>query len=389
MSSVRFKSIDILRALTMLLMIFVNDLWTLTNIPGWLGHKAAQEDGLGLADVVFPAFLFIVGLSIPHAIRARFKKGDSRILVLRHIIERSLALLIMGVFMVNLENIDAEKLIFSKYIWQILMTLGFFLIWNLYRGNVFGIISPTVLKLAGWMILVFLAIIYTGGGDGGYHWMRLHWWGILGLIGWGYLLSALLYLALGNRPGWIALICTILYLLNINEFTTPLAFSIRMVVSASTYASVMTGMLVTSILIRLREKDMLQHLVPLLLGISLILMVFGFFTRPVWGISKIQATPSWTAICAAITTLSFVVLYWLTDKLGITRWANLFAPAGYSTLTCYLIPYYVYALAAMTGLSMPDALTTGMVGVLKSILFSILIIQVTGVLWKINIRLKI
>ena len=60
MNSNRLKSIDILRALTMLLMIFVNDLWTLTDIPGWLEHKAAHDDGMGLADVVFPAFLFIV-----------------------------------------------------------------------------------------------------------------------------------------------------------------------------------------------------------------------------------------------------------------------------------------------------------------------------------------
>ena len=71
-------TIDILRAVTMLLMIFVNDLWTLTNIPEWLGHTALYEDGMGLADVVFPAFLFIVGLSIPHAIRARFQKGETK-----------------------------------------------------------------------------------------------------------------------------------------------------------------------------------------------------------------------------------------------------------------------------------------------------------------------
>jgi predicted acyltransferase len=79
MSSTRLKSIDILRALTMLLMIFVNDLWSLTNIPAWLEHKAAYEDGMGLADVVFPAFLFIVGLSIPHAIGARLKRGTANI----------------------------------------------------------------------------------------------------------------------------------------------------------------------------------------------------------------------------------------------------------------------------------------------------------------------
>ena len=56
-------SIDILRALTMVLMIFVNDLWSLKDIPAWLGHVESGVDGIGLADIVFPAFLFIVGLS--------------------------------------------------------------------------------------------------------------------------------------------------------------------------------------------------------------------------------------------------------------------------------------------------------------------------------------
>ena len=70
----RVTSIDILRALTMVLMIFVNDLWSLKNIPAWLGHVERGVDGIGLADVVFPAFLFIVGLSLPFAIDHRRKK---------------------------------------------------------------------------------------------------------------------------------------------------------------------------------------------------------------------------------------------------------------------------------------------------------------------------
>ncbi len=72
----RIASIDILRALTMVLMIFVNDLWTLNNIPEWLEHVKRGEDGIGLADVVFPVFLFIVGLSIPYAVDSRRKKGE-------------------------------------------------------------------------------------------------------------------------------------------------------------------------------------------------------------------------------------------------------------------------------------------------------------------------
>ena len=73
----RINSIDILRALTMILMIFVNDLWSLKNIPAWLGHVEHGVDGIGLADTVFPAFLFIVGMSMPFALQARKQKGDT------------------------------------------------------------------------------------------------------------------------------------------------------------------------------------------------------------------------------------------------------------------------------------------------------------------------
>jgi len=389
MSSFRLKSIDILRALTMLLMIFVNDLWSLTDIPGWLGHKAATEDGMGLADVVFPAFLFIVGLSVPHAIRARKKKGDTDLQVLRHILERTLALLLMGVFMVNLENIDAEQLLFSRYLWQILMTLAFFLIWNIYRGPVLGKISPFLLKGLGWAILVFLAIVYKGAGEGDYQWMSFHWWGILGLIGWGYLLSALVYLWFGNKPLWIGVVLLVLFFLNINEFSSPFPFTLKLVVSASNYALVLCGVLATSVMIRLQKLGKMQWLVPFLLIFAALLMAFGFLTRPVWGISKILATPSWTAICAGITAAGFALMYLLADKAGWFRWAGIIEPAGSMTLTCYLIPYYVYAFRALWDISLPETFTSGGIGILKSLLFSILIIQLTGLLGRLKIKLKI
>ena len=84
----RILSVDIFRAVTMLLMIFVNDLWTLHGVPQWLEHTTANEDGMGLSDTVFPAFLFIVGLSIPFAIGSRITRGDSRYGILLHIRRR-------------------------------------------------------------------------------------------------------------------------------------------------------------------------------------------------------------------------------------------------------------------------------------------------------------
>ena len=59
----RISSIDIMRGLTLVLMLFVNDLF-MPGVPAWLGHRAADFDGMGLADWVFPGFLFMVGMAI-------------------------------------------------------------------------------------------------------------------------------------------------------------------------------------------------------------------------------------------------------------------------------------------------------------------------------------
>lgn len=387
MKNQRLPSIDILRALTMLLMIFVNDLWSLTHVPRWLLHTAAEEDGMGLSDVVFPAFLFIVGLSIPHAMKARLAKGASKVSVMLHILSRTFALLIMGLFMVNLENIDAGQLLINKEYWQILMALAFMLIWNNYRSPlVFGVIPNVLLKVLGWIILAFLASIYkSASGD----WMQIHWWGILGLIGWAYLLVALLYLWIGDKVLWVALASIVLLALNVNEFVRFLGFDFQLVISASTHASVMLGVLTTVIYTQLEAKGQLKVLIPSLIGLAFLLIAFGFITRPEWGISKIRATPSWTSICAGITMLAFVLLHFIGDVKGQTRWANFIAPAGSSTLTCYLMPYFAYALVALLGWSLPGILTDGVVGLLKSLVFALLMIQVTGLLNRGQIGLKI
>ena len=387
MKNKRLPSIDILRAVTMLLMIFVNDLWSLTHVPRWLLHTAAEEDGMGLSDVVFPAFLFIVGLSIPHALKARLAKGASKGSVMLHILSRTLALLVMGLFMVNLENIDAAQLLIRKEYWQILMALAFMLIWNNYRSPmILGVIPTVLLKILGWLMLAFLASIYRSASG---EWMMTHWWGILGLIGWAYLVVALLYLWIGDKIPWMAVACIVLLLLNVNEFVQLLGFDFQLVISASTHASVMLGVLTTVIYTQLAAKYQLKLLIPSLIGLAILLIAFGFATRPEWGISKIRATPSWTSICAGITMLAFVLLHFIADVKGQTRWADFIAPAGSSTLTCYLMPYFAYAFVELLGWSLPAILTDGAIGLLKSTLFALLIIQVTGLLNRVQIGLKI
>src|ERR1700760_4383945 len=100
----RLLSVDAFRALTMLLMIFINDLSGVRGMPSWMDHAKKMEDGMGFADTIFPAFLFIVGLSLPFALRNRIKRGDSNMSVFIYILTRSLALIVMGFFHVNMES---------------------------------------------------------------------------------------------------------------------------------------------------------------------------------------------------------------------------------------------------------------------------------------------
>lgn len=390
-SSNRIASIDILRALTMFLMIFVNDLWTLHNIPGWLEHAKASEDALGFADVIFPAFLFIVGLSIPFATIARKNKSQSKGRIFGHISTRTIALVVMGFFMVNYENINKELVPFNRFFWEILMALAFVLIWNAYqKKKVFKTVPVKILQGIGITILIFLAIVYNGGDIGAPSWMRPHWWGILGLIGWAYLICATIYLIGNGRIYLMGAMVVIFYILNMQEFYPLAGMSpVRIIVGASNHALVMSGVFASTLYIYMKEKGKLNNFLIFLLIFGIISLVFGFATRPLWGISKIRATPSWTGICAGITAISFGILIIIADNLGRTKWARIFGPAGRSTLTCYLVPYFYYPIMALIGIRLPEILRGGFVGIIKSLLFALLIIGITGILEKLKIRLRI
>src|SRR5580658_3849331 len=92
LSTQRIASIDIFRGLTMVVMIFVNDLASVRGLPWWTHHMKANVDAMTYVDMVFPFFLFIVGLSLPLAIRQRWKKRPSVPALWGHVVIRSVSL---------------------------------------------------------------------------------------------------------------------------------------------------------------------------------------------------------------------------------------------------------------------------------------------------------
>src|SRR5947207_11757103 len=116
----RILSIDVLRGLTILVMMFVNDLAGVKGVPPWMHHvHPSDSDGMTFVDVVFPAFLFIVGMSIPFAVGRRLERGERPAKVWGHIIGRAFGLLVIGFFMVNSETISKRGPL-SPPVWELL-----------------------------------------------------------------------------------------------------------------------------------------------------------------------------------------------------------------------------------------------------------------------------
>ena len=390
-SGPRLVAIDALRAGVMVLMIFVNDLWTLTGIPSWLEHAPADANYMGLADVVFPAFLFIVGLSVPYAIQSRRKKGDNNLQLFFHISSRMLALLVMGFFHVNMESYS-ETASLSKPIWQILVTIGFFLIWLDYTS--YKPALSKALKVIGILLLIGMAILFESDDSSGIMAMKVQWWGILGLIGWAYFISSCVFLFSGgklvlqaaafvfflffsaaNNLGWL-------------EFLSGVRPYIWIAGDGSMPALPLAG-IITALLYRQFGSKNSRFWISVI-AFSALLLLFGYLTNPIWGISKIRATPSWTSICAGITALTFALIVYLTEILNQRDWYLPIKAAGTSTLTCYLLPYIHYAVLTLLSVpQLPAFLRTGGIGLAKSLVYALIIVMITGLLEKRKIRLKI
>ena len=392
----RLASVDAFRAITMLLMVFVNDLVSVQGVPAWLEHAGEMEDRMGLADIVFPAFLFIVGLSIPFAIANREAKGYTRKSTFLHILNRSLALLVMGIYNVNYENYVREGAFMPKYWWLLLSTIAFFLVWLDYPREM----SKTLKRAFQWtgiLLLGFLGVIYKGEDHGHTIWLRTHWYGILGLIGWCYLICASLCLRTRGRTPilWLAFFFFVGLCIadkaGLLVVLKPVRNFFWIVGSGSLPALTMGGVLAAIIYRNGIDKGKTMESLLVLLAFAVLATAGGYWLRPFWGISKIRSTPSWILISMGISLVTFVLLAYLMDIKGRRSWYKLIKPAGTSTLTCYLLPNIHFAVYHLMGdrWRLPANLRTDGVGIVKSLLYAFLIVALTGLLEKKKFRLSI
>ena len=404
----RIVSIDLLRGLDVLLMLFVNEVAGVRDAPAFLGHASRDADAMTITDVVFPAFLFIVGMAIPFALGGRLRRGETRGTVWRHVVIRTFALLVIGVLMVNAEMAGPGGPL-PIATWNILMTVAVVMIWTEPRADAAARRRQRLLRIVGVAVLGILVLTYRGTDLTGLIQLRPHWWGILGLIGWAYLLVAGLYLLVGDRPAILTGVMALLYCLYLADAAGQAAVLVALrpylsvgSVLGSHGAVVLSGAIL-SVMLRLHQRDAAPagRFVGPALAYAAGLAAAGLLLHtlsaldPAFRFSKVHATPPWCLVSSALTAAAWAAVYAVADVRGFRRWPPAVLMAGESALVAYLLAPFLLSLFEASaplfgGTNVYEALAQNTaVGLVRSAVFAWMVVRLCGRLRKSGLRMQL
>jgi predicted acyltransferase len=340
-------------------------------------------------DVVFPAFLFIVGMSIPLSIGVRLERGGQPWKTLLHVLTRTIGLLILGVLMVNM---DDERTGWPRGLWAALVYIAAIAAWwspPAARGRP---LTAILVRVFGAAALAYLAWAYVGPKG---RWLQHSWWGILGLIGWAYLVVSLIYVPLRRNQAALVGATALLVALYVADKGgmfdgTGVGGWVDVGGALGTHAAVtMAGAVLGNALLLFPTMPPSRRMIgATLFGVAL--AVGAILLDPLYGINKIAATPGWALWSAAITAWLWVPLFAIIDVRGWHRWAAPLRGLGRNALLAYLLHPLLLTLMWLFGLSFYDRLgESAAVGVARSLTTATLLMFLAGWLYRVGLRLRL
>jgi heparan-alpha-glucosaminide N-acetyltransferase len=299
----RVVSIDIFRGLTMAVMIFVNQLSDVRGLPWWTYHAHAQEDVMTYVDMVFPFFLFIVGMSLPLSITQRLKRNPSLPALWLHVLLRVIGLLVLGLILANADYADPVRMHISGSLWALLALLCAGLYLNVYPESKRLPSYSLVLRVIGLLgVIGLLAMFRRSTPDGHAAWIDFSYPEILGLIALSYLAVAILYIPT-RRWRWMPLVWFVL-LVSLCVLSTAriLAFPNRLPLYIWPFGNgamaciIMAGVVTSYIFVSGASSHVPRRAMGIGACFAVLMLIAGRVLTPL-GISKIRATPTLEQPC--------------------------------------------------------------------------------------------
>ena len=126
----RLLSLDVARGITIAFMIMVNN----GGGPGsWGFMNHAVWNGLTPTDLVFPTFVFVMGVSVVFATEARLARGDTRATLAWHTVQRTAILILLGIIVSGFPFLHLAHMRFYGVLQRIAvcyLVVGLFYLWD-------------------------------------------------------------------------------------------------------------------------------------------------------------------------------------------------------------------------------------------------------------------
>ena len=303
----RIESVDILRGFTIAAMILVNTPGTWGSVYAPLLH--ADWHGLTPTDLVFPFFLFIVGISIYFA----YKNKPNIATTYKKITIRSLKLIGLGLF------------------------LGWFLPYMPFFKEVSTLRFPGVLQRIG-LVFFFTAILY----------LNCNWKTLLGIAA-AILIGYWVFLGFVPLPGgdlptfdrapnnWAMYIDSNILGKHMykKDYDPEGLFS-----TFPAIATCILGLLIGKFLDGLKS-------VSLLFGTGIILLILGYLLHLSFPINKALWSSSFVLVTSGFGTLILAIIYYLTDVKNL-KFGTIFKYVGMNAITIYFLSSFVSKIFYLT-----------------------------------------
>ena len=291
MVSQRLASLDIFRGLTMASMVMVNN----QSRGGYYQLRHAAWHGWTFTDLVFPFFIWIVGVAMTLSTAKRVERGENKTILLIHTAKRAAIIFLIGLFLNGFPNYNISTLRIPGVLQRIAICYLIAAVIFLYSG-----LRGRIFWLAGCFVLYWILMGPSGYGVNTNFAARVD----------AMFLSGHMYSA--------------------TKVWDPEGLVSTLPAIGTCLFGILTGMLLRTAL-PLAEKTTWMFLGGnFLVWLAVILDNVQPINKPIW-------TVSYALLTAGLANIVFAAIYWLTDGRQHRGWyTQFFTVFGMNAIAVYV-----------------------------------------------------
>jgi len=304
----RLLSVDALRGLTVAAMVLVNNPGTWSAVYAPLQHAAWH--GWTATDMVFPFFLFVVGVSIPLALGPPLERGAGGLAV--RVLRRAAVIFTLGLLLHALPFFPLADLRIPGVLQRIAICYLLAALLVLATGGARGwraqAVAAGVLLVGYWLLMTRVAAPGHAAGD---------------LSPEGNLAGYVDRLVLGTRHIWRA-----------SRFYDPEGILSSLPATATTLMGVLAGHWLRAG--RAADRPATRVAAWLAVG-GVVAVTLGWLWGLSFPVNKALWTSSYALLMAGLAAVALAACYWAIEVRGRRGWAAPFAVLGVHALTLFFL----------------------------------------------------